>query len=176
MTTTAKSTSGTLRGRIKDGMTVFRGVRYAECERFGAPGPVPVWDGEADAATDGPIAPQRPSRLEPVMGVPERPEQAEDCLTLTITTPGADHEARPVLVWFHGGAWVSGAGSWKWYGGHRLARDGDVVVVSANYRLGVLGYLRAPGISGGNLGLADQLAALRWVRDNIAAFGGDRTR
>jgi para-nitrobenzyl esterase len=67
-----------------------------------------------------------------------------------------------VLVWFHGGAWVSGAGSWKWYGGHRLARDGDVVVVSANYRLGVLGYLRAPGISGGNLGLADQLAALRW--------------
>lgn len=170
---TAKSASGTLRGRIEDGMTVFRGVRYAECERFGAPRPVPAWDGEADAATDGPIAPQRPSRLEPVVGIPERPEQAEDCLTLTITTPGADHAARPVLVWFHGGAWVWGAGSWKWYGGHRLARDGDVVVVSANYRLGVLGYLRAPGISEGNLGLADQLAALRWVRDNIAAFGGD---
>ena len=61
----------------------------------------------------------------------------------------------------------------RWYGGHRLAREGDVVVVSVNYRLGVLGYLRAPGISEGNLGLADQLAALRWVRDNIAAFGGD---
>jgi len=106
------------------------------------------------------------------MGTPEHHEQSEDCLSLTITTPGVNG-ARPVLVWFHGGAWVSGAGNWKCYGGHRLAREGDVVVVAVNYRLGMLGYLRSPGVSEGNLGLADQLAALQWVRDNIAAFGGD---
>ncbi|MEV6904842.1 carboxylesterase family protein [Amycolatopsis sp. NPDC051372] len=169
----AKTADGVLRGRVEDGLTVFRGVRYATCERFGPPRTVPAWSGERDATVDGPIAPQRPSRLEPVMGAPEHHEQGEDCLNLTITTPGADDHARPVLVWFHGGAWISGAGSWKWYGGHRLAREGDVVVVSVSYRLGVLGYLRAPGISEGNLGLADQLAALRWVRENIAAFGGD---
>ncbi|MFF5365165.1 carboxylesterase/lipase family protein [Streptomyces scabiei] len=173
MLTRVKTGDGVLRGRAEDGVAVFRGVRYAACERFEPPRPWPAWSGERDAITDGPIAPQRPSRLEPVMGVPERHEQGEDCLSLTIATPSADDRARPVLVWFHGGAWVSGAGSWKCYGGHRLAREGDVVVVSVGYRLGVLGYLRAPGISPGNLGLADQLAALRWVRDNIAAFGGD---
>lgn len=173
MLTTAKTTSGALRGRVEDGMAVFRGVRYATCERFGPPRPVPAWSGERDATADGPIAPQRPSRLEPVIGVPEPHEQGEDCLNLTITTPGVDNRSRPVLVWFHGGAWISGAGSWKCYGGQRLAREGDVVVVSVGHRLGVLGYLQAPGISEGNLGLADQLAALRWVRENIAAFGGD---
>lgn len=173
MLTRAKTKDGVLRGRIEGDLTVFRGVRYATCKRFGPPRPVPSWSGERDATVDGPIAPQAPSRLEPVIGVPERHEQGEDCLNLTITTPGADDRARPVLVWFHGGAFVSGAGSWKLYGGHRLAREGDVVVVSVNYRLGVLGYLRSPGISEGNLGLADQLAALWWVRDNIAAFGGD---
>lgn len=125
------------------------------------------------ATADGPIAPQLPSRLEPVMGTPEFHEQSEDCLSLTITTPAVDDASRPVLVWFHGGAWVSGAGNWRCYGGHRLAREGDVVVVTVNYRLGMLGYLRSPDISDGNLGLADQLAALQWVHDNIAAFGGD---
>ncbi|KOX12664.1 carboxylesterase/lipase family protein [Nocardiopsis sp. NRRL B-16309] len=173
MLTRAKTDNGVLRGRAEGGLTVFRGVRYATCERFAPPRPVPAWSRERDATVDGSIAPQGPSRLEPVMGVPERHEQDEDCLNLTITTPQADDRARPVLVWFHGGAWVSGAGSWKCYGGHRLAREGDVVVVSVGHRLGVLGYLRSPGISEGNLGLADQLAALRWVRDNIAAFGGD---
>ncbi|MDX3696515.1 carboxylesterase family protein [Streptomyces europaeiscabiei] len=169
----AKTGDGVLRGCIEGGVTVFRGVRYATCERFGPPRPVPAWSGERDATAVGLIAPQSPSRLEPVMGAPERHEQGEDCLNLTITTPGADDRARPVLVWFHGGAWVSGAGSWKCYGGHRLAREGDVVVIAVSYRLGALGYLRAPGISPGNLGLADQLAALRWVHDNVAAFGGD---
>ncbi|WLW50346.1 carboxylesterase/lipase family protein [Streptomyces sp. YU58] len=173
MLTRAKTGDGVVHGRVEDGVTVFRGVRYATCERFGPPRPTDAWSGERDATVDGPVAPQRPSRLEPVIGVPERHEQGEDCLNLTIATPGADDRARPVLVWFHGGAFVSGAGSWKWYGGHRLAREGDVVVVSVGYRLGVLGYLRSPGISEGNLGLADQLAALRWVRENIAAFGGD---
>ena len=176
MRTTALTTSGLLRGQEEAGVVVFRGVPYAACDRFCPPGPVMGWEGERQATVDAPIAPQLPSRLEPVMGAPEFHEQSENCLNLTITTPGVDdgsRGARPVLVWFHGGAWVSGAGSWRWYGGHRLARDGNVVVVAVDYRLGMLGYLRSPGVSEGNLGLADQLAALRWVRDNIAAFGGD---
>lgn len=172
MDTTATTEQGRLRGQVEDGVVVFRGVPYATCDRFRPPGPVATWQGERPATTDGPIAPQLPSRLEPVMGTPEPHEQSEDCLTLTITSPAIQGD-RPVLVWFHGGAWVSGAGSWKWYGGHRLAREGDVVVVTVNYRLGMLGYLRSPGASEGNLGLADQLSALQWVRDNIAAFGGD---
>lgn len=176
MRTTALTTSGLLRGQEEAGVVVFRGVPYAACDRFRPPMPVVVWEGERQATVDGPMAPQLPSRLEPVMGAPEFHEQSENCLNLTITTPAADggsRGARPVLVWFHGGAWVSGAGSWRCYGGHRLAREGNVVVVAVDYRLGMLGYLRSPGLSEGNLGLADQLAALEWVRDNIAAFGGD---
>jgi para-nitrobenzyl esterase len=171
--TRAVTTSGQLRGQEEAGVVVFRGVPYAASDRFGQPVPPPAWEGERQATDDGPTAPQLPSRLEPVMGAPEFHEQSENCLNLTITTPAADDGSRPVLVWFHGGAWVSGAGSWRCYGGHRLARDGNVVVVAVDYRLGMLGYLRSPGVSEGNLGLADQLAALQWVRDNIAAFGGD---
>ncbi|GAA1939102.1 carboxylesterase/lipase family protein [Amycolatopsis minnesotensis] len=172
MTVTAKTTAGELRGRAEHDLVVFRGVRYAESARFERPQPVEPWTGVRDATADGPIAPQLPSRLEAVMGAPEESVHGEDCLNLTITTPGVDG-TRPVLVWFHGGAFVTGAGSWDWYGGHRLANQGDIVVVSVNYRLGALGYLRAPGVSEGNLGLRDQIAALRWVKDNIAAFGGD---
>jgi para-nitrobenzyl esterase len=106
------------------------------------------------------------------MGDFERP-QSEDCLTLTIWTPAADAGKRPVLVWIHGGAFGSGAGSLPWYSGERFAANGDVVAVSINYRLGALGFLCLPGVSSGNLGLLDQVAALRFVRDNIAAFGGD---
>ena len=79
----------------------------------------------------------------------------------------------PVMVWIHGGAFASGAGSLPWYSGERFAANGDIVVVSINYRLGALGFLCLPGVSDGNLGLLDQVAALRFVRDNIAAFGGD---
>jgi para-nitrobenzyl esterase len=171
--TTALTTSGLLRDQEEAGVVVFRGVPYATCDRFCPPVPVAAWEGERAATVDGPIAPQLPSRLEPVMGAPEYHEQSENCLNLTITTPDADDRSRPVLVWFHGGAWVSGAGSWKCYGGHRLARDGNIIVVAVDYRLGMLGYLRSLGVAEGNLGLADQLAALEWVRDNIAAFGGD---
>jgi para-nitrobenzyl esterase len=171
--TTAPTIAGLLRGQEEAGVVVFRGVPYATCERFCPPMPVACWEGERAATVDAPIAPQLPSRLEPVMGAPEYHGQSENCLNLTITTPAADAGSRPVLVWFHGGAWVSGAGSWKCYGGHRLARDGNIVVVAVDYRLGMLGYLRSPGVTEGNLGLADQLAALEWVHDNIAAFGGN---
>jgi para-nitrobenzyl esterase len=173
MITTATTTNGTLRGSEEDGLVVFRGVPYATCARFQPPSAPLAWSGERDAVSDGPIAPQQPGRLERVIGTPEPHEQSEECLTLTITTPGADDQGRAVLVWIHGGAWVSGAGSWRCYGGQRLASEGDVVVVAVNYRLGALGYLRAPGVCEGNLGLADQVAALRWVRENIAAFGGN---
>lgn len=165
--------AGVIRGVIEHEVVAFRGVPYAHADRFGPPRPVQGWDGERVATEDGPICPQLPSRLEAVMGEPERHPQSEDCLSLTITTPAADKATRPVLVWFHGGGFITGAGSLRCYGGHRLSREGDVVVVAVNYRLGVLGYLVADGISAGNLATADHLAALKWVHENIAAFGGD---
>src|SRR5260221_464693 len=168
--------AGDLRGARVNGIAVFRGVPYAAAPvgelRFAPPQPVPAWRGVRDAVKDGPIAPQGRSRLAHVMGDFERP-QSEDCLTLNIWTPAADSKKRPVLVWVHGGAFASGAGSLPWYSGERFAANGDVVVVSMNYRLGALGFLCLPGISDGNLGLLDQVAGLRFARDNIAAFGGD---
>jgi para-nitrobenzyl esterase len=103
---------------------------------------------------------------------------SEDCLTLDLWTPRADGARRPVLVWIHGGAFVMGAGSALAYTGAALARRGDVVVVTVNYRLGALGFLQLGDVASGagfdsNLGLRDQIAALEWVRDNVAAFGGD---
>jgi para-nitrobenzyl esterase len=99
--------------------------------------------------------------------------QNEDCLTLTIATPAADNACRPVLVWLHGGAWLSGAGSLDWYDGGMLARSGDVVVVGVNYRLGPLGFLHYPRLADGMMGLHDIVAALRFVHAHIASFGGD---
>ncbi|MGC1780867.1 MAG: carboxylesterase family protein [Xanthobacteraceae bacterium] len=182
MTTTAiddvvvRTKAGDLRGTREDGVVTFRGVSYAAAPvvelRFAPPRPVTAWSGVHDATSDGPIAPQARSRLAHIMGEFER-QQSEDCLTLNIWTPAADKAKRPVLIWIHGGAYSSGAGSLSWYAGDRLATNGDVVAVSINYRLGALGFLYLPGVSGGNLGLLDQMAALRFVRDNIAAFGGD---
>ena len=171
-----RTKAGDLRGARENGVAVFRGVPYAAPPvgdlRFAPPRPAQPWQGVRDARQDGPIAPQARSRLAHIMGDFERP-QSEDCLTLTIWTPAADAGKRPVLVWIHGGAFGSGAGSLPWYSGERFAANGDVVAVSINYRLGALGFLCLPGVSSGNLGLLDQVAALRFVRDNIAAFGGD---
>jgi para-nitrobenzyl esterase len=171
-----RTTAGELRGSHENGIAVFRGVSYAAPPvgelRFAPPRAVPAWHGVREARKDGPIAPQMRSRLAHVMGDFERP-QSEDCLTLNIWTPAADAKKRPVLVWIHGGAFASGSGSLPWYSGERFAANGDLVAVSINYRLGALGFLCLPGVSGGNLGLLDQVAALRFVRDNIAAFGGD---
>jgi para-nitrobenzyl esterase len=167
-----RTTAGDLRGAHENGVAVFRGVPYAAAARFVPPQPVVAWQGVRDALRDGPIAPQGRSRLAHVMGDFER-QQEEDCLTLNIWTPAADTKKRPVLVWIHGGAFSSGSGSIPWYSGERFAANGDVVVVSINYRLGALGFLCLPGVSPGNLGLLDQVAALHFVRDNIAAFGGD---
>lgn len=148
-------------------------IRYATAERFARPRPVPEHD---TRPATGEIPPQPPSRLDAVMGPPRdtRP-QGEDCLNLTVTTPARDGGARPVLVWLHGGAFSSGAGCMDWYDGGVLAAEGDVVVVGVNYRLGALGYLCLDGVSEGNLGLYDQVEALRWVREHIADHGGDPT-
>jgi para-nitrobenzyl esterase len=118
--------------------------------------------------------------LETGRGMPDSMD--EDCLNLNVWTPGIDDGRRPVMVWIHGGALVNGAGSLAWYDGSALARSGDLVVVTINYRLNAFGYLHlgdlAPGEldESGNAGLLDQIAALRWVRDNIGAFGGDPER
>ncbi|MER5629048.1 carboxylesterase family protein [Streptomyces nitrosporeus] len=146
-------------------------LRYAVAERFARPRPVAGGGARPPA---GHICPQPPSRLDAVMGPPldHRP-QGEDCLHLSVTTPARDDGRRPVLVWLHGGGFSSGAGLMDWYDGTALATEGDVVVVSVNYRLGALGYLCLDGVGEDNPGLYDQLEALRWVRDNIASYGGD---
>jgi para-nitrobenzyl esterase len=127
---------------------------------------------DATTADATPIAPQNPSRLSGVMGDLDHP-QSEDCLRLTVWTPGVSGPLRPVLVWLHGGAFLSGGGFVPWYDGALLAGEGDVVVVAPNYRLGAAGFLCAPGLAPGNMGLLDVEAALQWVQDHIAAFGGD---
>ncbi|MCW5771367.1 MAG: carboxylesterase/lipase family protein [Rhodospirillaceae bacterium] len=172
---------GKLEGAVAGGVATFRGVPYAAApvgkQRFAPPAPHEGWSGTRDATKDGPAAPQLGSRLERVMGRVDF-AQGEDCLSLTIMAPApvAAGAKRPVMVWFHGGAWMSGAGSLSLYSGASLARSG-VVFVGVNYRLGVLGYLSVPELegsgTGANFGLLDHVAALRWVRDNIAAFGGD---
>lgn len=110
------------------------------------------------------------------MGAPEPLPQGEDCLTLTISTPGSSAGLRPVVVWLHGGAYLTGAGSLAWYDGGRLAREGALIVVGVNYRLGALGYLCRPGLGDGDAGVEDVLAALQWVQANAPAFGGDPDR
>jgi para-nitrobenzyl esterase len=168
----AQTALGALQGISADGVVRFRGVTYATAARFHRPEPVAAWAGVRDATAHGPIPPQPSSRLRTAMGDYARP-QAEDCLTLTIATPAADAGARPVIVFLHGGAYLSGAGSLDWYDGGALARAGDCVVVGVNYRLGALGWMHLPGVADGNAGLWDMLAALAFVRDHIAAFGGD---
>jgi len=167
---------GRLRGSARAGVLRFRGIPYAQAARFEAAAPAPAWSGVREAAMPGPICPQPSSPLDDVMGRPSAAEQAEDCLTLGITAPAALTAPLPVMVWLHGGAYLVGAGSYDWYDGAALALEGDVIVVQVNYRLGVFGYLHWPGVSPPNLGVGDQIAALRWITRNIAAFGGDPQR
>ena len=172
----AHTTLGDLRGVVTDGIAAFRAVPYAAPPvgelRFGPAAPVRPWSGQRDATRHGPVAPQPPARLRATAEGTVRP-QDEDCLTLTISTPAPDAKARPVLVWLHGGAWLSGSGSDDRYDGAKLAREGDMVVVGVNYRLGLLGWLHLPGIADTEGGTSDMIAALSWVRDHIAGFGGD---
>jgi para-nitrobenzyl esterase len=171
------TTAGKVRGLEKRGVLQYRGIPYARAERFLGPRPVEPWTDVRDATAFGLIAPQNPSPTEAMLGGQDRPS-GEDCLVLNVFTPATGGEARPVMVWIHGGAFVAGSGNIVWYDGTNLARDHDVVVVTINYRLGALGYLHLghldPAYAGsGANGLRDQVAALEWVRANIAGFGGD---
>jgi para-nitrobenzyl esterase len=150
------------------------GIRYGRAARFSAPQPIPAWSDVLDTTTRGPACPQLPSRLEWVTGpVVDGLAMSEDCQVLSVTAP-SDANGLPVMVWFHGGAYVSGGGEAPKYDADDLARQGRVVVVRATYRLGVLGYLSPTGVD--NLGLRDQILALEWVHTNIGAFGGDPER
>jgi para-nitrobenzyl esterase len=171
--------SGRIRGAVAPQVAVFRGVPYAAppCgpRRFRPPEPPLSWRDVRSAAADAALCPQPPARLAALMG-DITGEQDEDCLTVTVWAPLPLSERRPVLVWLHGGGYSSGGGALPWYSGERLAREHDIVVVGVNYRLGALGYLWAPPLAPGNMGLADQIAALRWIERNAAAFGGDAGR
>ncbi|WP_406121559.1 carboxylesterase/lipase family protein [Streptomyces sp. NBC_00989] len=180
MVAVTETDRGRVRGVARGQVVSFRGIPYAASPvgelRFAPPRPHPGWTGVREAVQAGPAVPQGPSRLERVMGA-RVPDWDEDgSLTVNVHVPAGaleDNAPRPVLVWWHGGGFTSGSGGWDWYDGGRLAALGDIVVVTANYRVGPLGYLYLPEIGAANLGAQDQAALLAWVRDNIASFGGD---
>lgn len=175
---------GELKGKWLGGVARFAGIPFAAPPvgdlRFCPPAPPAAWDGVRDATAFGPICPQNPSMMDLLFGG-ESEEWNEDCLYLNVwsNAVGSD-EKRPVMVWIHGGGFEMGSGSSPLYRGDSFARDG-VVFVSINYRLGSLGFLELGGLDpsergSANAGLLDQVAALRWVSENIAAFGGDPSR
>ncbi|MEU0967048.1 carboxylesterase family protein [Streptomyces sp. NPDC005917] len=169
--TTVLTHDGPVRGAAHDGYRTFEGIPYAAAPvgrlRWAPPHRATPWSAVRDATRPASACPQ------PAGEVPGGSTD-EDCLHLNVTTPDGAGPARPrpVIVWLHGGGFTTGAGSS--YDAHRMATRGDVVVVAVNYRLGALGFLAHSGLPGsGTFGLADQQAALRWVRAEIGAFGGD---
>ena len=171
-----------MKGRQSLGITAFKGIPYAQAPegpfRFQPPRAPEPWQGVRSATHSGavPVQPAMPLfRFLNAGGA----RQSEDCLHLNVWTPGTDGAKRPVMFWIHGGGFLIGAGSTPVYDGDYLARTGDMVVVTINYRLGALGYVHLDGLgkpgfeNSSNLGTRDQIAALGWVRDNIERFGGD---
>ncbi|NUP58480.1 MAG: carboxylesterase/lipase family protein [Pseudarthrobacter sp.] len=153
------------------------GIPYARAQRFQPPAPVPDWAAEFSATSPAPACPQAPVPfLDDVLGT-RYGELAgsEDCQNLSITMPDdlQPEEKLPVMVWIHGGSYTTGSGDLAIFDPARLVAENRVIVVSVTYRLGLFGFLATPGGRPGNLGLLDQLEAFRWVRRNIAAFGGD---
>jgi len=173
---------GAMRGRERDGCTQFLGIRYAHPtggeRRFLPPMPVEPWDGIYDATQFGTAAPQAPRAADSVL--PKRDlHWDEDCLFLNVYTPAADDAGRPVLFWIHGGSYLNGSGDQ--YDGSPFANNGDLVVVTINYRLGALGFAELghldPTFTGShNNGIRDMIEALSWVSHNISSFGGDPDR
>ncbi len=181
---------GRVAGVERDGVWSFSGVPYAASpageRRWRPPEPPEPWAGVRSCDAFGPVAPQAQGFMDRALGG-DVPDASEDCLNLNVWTPGLDGARRPVMVWVHGGSFMTGSGSSGLYRGGVLARHHDVVVVTINYRLGLLGFLAHPELAdpgrpwldgrtwsgSGNWGLADQLAALAWVQDHIGDFGGD---
>jgi para-nitrobenzyl esterase len=185
-----ETTSGKVRGIAGRGVNVFKGIPYAgpavDARRFAPPIKAEPWPGVCDAFEYGPTAMQDPDaialppELLALLPIREAIPMDENCLVLNVWTPAVnDGRKRPVMFWCHGGAFIVGSGSSAWYDGANLCRKGDVVVVTINHRLGAFGYLHLEDLgsnqfaSSGNAGMLDIVAALEWVRDNIARFGGD---
>lgn len=172
-----RTAQGWVRGVESEGVIAFKGLRYGASTagrgRFRPPRPPEAWDGVFDASGYGDQAPQVRSFLA------DPGPMSEDCLRINIWTPRADAERRPVMLWFHGGGFEAGSGAAELYDGSRLAERGDVIVATINHRLNVFGHchlarhLGADYAMSGNSGFLDLLAAMRWVKQNIAAFGGD---
>ena len=162
---------GKVKGYERDGINKFKGIPYAEPPvgnlRFSSPILKKLWSGVLDCTKFGPVVPQRESFFTPQ---PPPLQDEEKCLTLNIWTPGLDDAKRPVLFWIHGGGFSFGSGSLT--NGMNLAKFGNTVIVSINYRLGIFGYIFIQDEIA-NLGQLDQITALQWVRDNIMFFGGD---
>jgi para-nitrobenzyl esterase len=172
-----RTAAGPVRGRAENGIAVFRGIPFAQPPvgplRFAAPEPARPWDGVREAAMFGPPPPQ--SGLMPILTEPIAPgADPGDWLTVNVFSPDLGAAGLPVMVWIYGGAYRFGASCHTGYDGGPLAGSG-VVMVTFNHRVGVEGYAYLPGVPA-NRALLDQVAALRWVRENIAAFGGDPER
>ena len=171
---------GPVRGTSEAGVGCFRGIPFAAPPlgdgRFAPPRAPEAWHGERAATAHGPAPIQPVEDLSKTLGLLGELPQSEDCLTLNVFAPEPQAGPRAVMVWLHGGAFQTGSASGPVYDGAPLARAGDVVVVTLNYRVGALGFLAPMEPGSANLGLQDQAAALGWVRDEIGAFGGDPTR
>jgi para-nitrobenzyl esterase len=183
------TSNGPVRGYREAGLEVFKGLRYGAAPvgaaRFKPPARPAAWTETTDAAAYGAPAIQsglapgerRSSPADPP--APDEPASSEDCLFLNVWTPGLDAQARPVMVWLHGGGFANGSGGAAMYDGAALARKGEVVTITVNHRLNVFGYLHLGEVFGadyaqsGVAGMLDIVQALEWVRDNIAALGGD---
>jgi para-nitrobenzyl esterase len=176
MDTTVQTKQGTLRGRLINGIRIFKGVPYAAAptgpNHLMPPERPPAWEGVRDASEFGPKPPQTPTPAQVSEMLPETPGSGDNCLTLNIWAPLAQGGRRPVMVWIPGGMYEFHAtGTSPLYDGYSFARDG-VICVTINYRVGAEGFLYL-GDAVANCGLLDQIAALQWVRENIANFGGD---
>lgn len=170
------TSTGPLYGQRQEGMDVFLGIPYAQSPidqlRFHPPQAI-FWQEPRACDRPGALAPQMPSRLARALGAQQDLEQSEDCLHLSIWAPKPSQEQKkPVVIWLHGGAWMTGGASLDWYDGENLARAGNIVVININYRLGPLGWLYVPGQTA-NVGLLDLAQAVQWVQDNVHLFGGD---
>jgi para-nitrobenzyl esterase len=195
VTPAVATTNGPVIGLMEDGIPTFKGLRYGApplgALRWAPPARPAAWKDPAAAIAFGPAAIQfssgggaarYPGAVGPALNQlmnsgEDAIRQSEDCLFLNLWTPALDNKARPVMVWWHGGGFNYGSGNWPVYDGHNLAKNRDVVLVSVTHRLNALGYLELADLGGdpasGNAGMLDLTASLQWVKDNVAAFGGD---